>query len=205
MTSACTCTELPAEAPRIVVTGGPGAGKTALLEVLRRMFCDHVVILPESASILFGGGFPRRPSPAAHEAAQRAIFRVQHEIERLTVEEHRAVVVLCDRGTVDGSAYWDAEPDRFWNELGTTHDRELARYAAVFHLRTPADGDGYDRSNPLRIETPEQAAYRDHRILEAWAGHPSRTIIPSHASFLEKLATAVAAVRPLIPASCALG
>lgn len=86
--SACACATLPAEPPRIVITGGPGAGKTALLEVVRRMYCEHVVILPESASILFRGGFPSRPTPAAHEAAQRAIFRVQHEVERL-VEEGR--------------------------------------------------------------------------------------------------------------------
>lgn len=201
----CACTRFPAEPARIVITGGPGAGKTALLEVVRRMFCEHVVILPEAAGILFGGGFPRRPSPPAREAAQRAIFRVQHEVERLTVEERAAVVVLCDRGTIDGAAYWDAEPERFWNEVGTTHDRELARYAAVLHLRTPPDGDGYDRSNPLRIETPEQAAYRDRRILEAWAGHPLRTVVPSHASFLDKLAAAITALRPLVPASCVLG
>jgi len=28
---------------RIVLTGGPGAGKTAALEVLRRTFCAHLV------------------------------------------------------------------------------------------------------------------------------------------------------------------
>jgi predicted ATPase len=44
----------------VVLTGGPGAGKTALLEVVRRHFCEHVVVLPEAASIVFGGGLASR-------------------------------------------------------------------------------------------------------------------------------------------------
>ncbi|HVY44872.1 MAG TPA: AAA family ATPase, partial [Minicystis sp.] len=86
--------------PLIVLTGGPGAGKTAVLEVVRKHFCDHVEVLSESAGIVFGGGFPRRSTPAAKRAAQRAIFGVQREIERLAIEESRADLVLCDRGTL---------------------------------------------------------------------------------------------------------
>lgn len=44
---------------RVVPTGSPGAGKTAVLELIRHEFCSHVKILPESAGIVFGGGFPR--------------------------------------------------------------------------------------------------------------------------------------------------
>ncbi len=46
----------------VVLTGGPGAGKTAILEILRRSLCPCVAVLPEAASILFGGGFWRRLS-----------------------------------------------------------------------------------------------------------------------------------------------
>jgi uncharacterized protein (DUF2249 family) len=44
---------------RIVLTGGPGAGKTAVLELFRAAVCEHVNVLPEAAGIVFGGGFPR--------------------------------------------------------------------------------------------------------------------------------------------------
>ncbi len=54
----CDCEERHAYR-RIVLTGGPGAGKTAVLEIIRHHFCPHVHILPESAGIVFGGGFPR--------------------------------------------------------------------------------------------------------------------------------------------------
>lgn len=32
----------------IVLTGGPGAGKTAVLELVRQQFCAHVEVLPEA-------------------------------------------------------------------------------------------------------------------------------------------------------------
>ena len=53
----CGCKELVHQTKFIVITGGPGAGKTAALEMVKKSFCNHVVILPEAASILFSGGF----------------------------------------------------------------------------------------------------------------------------------------------------
>jgi len=109
---ACACHE-PHERRRVVLTGGPGAGKTAVLELIRQSFCGHVEVLPESAGIVFGGGFPGGERPAHRQAAQKAIFYVQRELEAAADAEHQAVV-LCDRGTVDGAAYWPGpgDPDR---------------------------------------------------------------------------------------------
>lgn len=56
---ACGCPEPSHELRLVVVTGGPDAGKTAVLELAARSFCEHVAILPEAATIVFGGGFPR--------------------------------------------------------------------------------------------------------------------------------------------------
>lgn len=75
----CTCTRTH-RSRRIVVTGGPGAGKTAVLELIRRAMCHHVHVLPESAGIVFGGGFPREARPAVLRPAQRAIYYVQRPI-----------------------------------------------------------------------------------------------------------------------------
>ena len=88
----------------INLMGSPGAGKTALLELIRQSFCSHVKVLPESAGIVFGGGFPREGDPACRRAAQRAIFFVQRELEAIG-DVHNPAIVLCDRGTVDGLAY----------------------------------------------------------------------------------------------------
>src|SRR5688500_11067731 len=99
MATRCECAPSSHDAKLVVLTGGPGAGKTAVLEAVRRSFCRHIGVLPEAASILFGGGFPRRDTPAARACGQRAIFRVQAELERMALDEREAAVALCDRGT----------------------------------------------------------------------------------------------------------
>jgi predicted ATPase len=131
----CACRE-PHPLKRVVLTGGPGAGKTAVLELIRQSLCEHVVVLPEAAGIVFGGGFPRTQSVPVRSAAQRAIFFVQRELEAAAGSTNPAIV-LCDRGTVDGAAYWPG-PDTLWSSVGVTRADEIARYDTVIHLRTPA-------------------------------------------------------------------
>ena len=44
---ACECSDVH-KRRRVVLTGGPGAGKTALLELIRQSFCAHVKVSPEA-------------------------------------------------------------------------------------------------------------------------------------------------------------
>lgn len=185
---------------RIVLTGGPGAGKTAVLELLRRYLCDHVQVLPEAAGIVYGGGFPRAPAADFRRAAQRAIFHVQREIER-AFESEPSALTLCDRGTVDGLAYWVGDDD-LMACVGTTLDAELRRYDVVIHLRTPAPNNGYNHQNPLRIESAAEAAAIDARIAQAWAGHPRRFIVEAAPDFLAKAARVIDLVRAELPPCC---
>jgi predicted ATPase len=194
----CDCTERH-HTRRIVLTGGPGAGKTATLELIRQSFCEHVHILPESASLVFGGGFPRVPSVAAARAAQRAIYYVQRELEAAAVEN--AAILLCDRGTVDGAAYWPG-PDELWTSVGTTLEIELRRYAAVIHLRTPSAQYGYNHTNPLRTESAREAALRDERIFDIWRTHPHRHIVEATPDFLTKAARVLDLIRSEMPECC---
>jgi predicted ATPase len=188
-----------------VLTGGPGAGKTAVLEVVRRQFCEHVVVLSEAAGIVYGGGFPRRATDPARRAAQLAIFHVQDQLEVLALAEAQAAVVLCDRGVLDGLAYWPDEPATFFAGAGTTREAALARYAAVIHLETPSAANGYNHQNALRIESAEEAAAIDRRLAAAWEGHPRRFVVGSTADFLEKLGRTMALLRGELPACCAAG
>jgi predicted ATPase len=184
----------------VVLTGGPGAGKTALLEVVRRHFCEHVVVLPEAASIVFGGGFPRRATDPSRRAAQRAIFYVQRELERMAQEDEGANLALCDRGTLDGLAYWPGESyDGFLRDVATSVERELARYAMVIHLRTPPAGNGYNHRNPLRTESAAEAHRIDDRIAEIWSTHPRRVVIESTPRFLDKVRHAIELLRTALP------
>jgi predicted ATPase len=196
----CDCTNAHV-ARRVVLTGGPGAGKTATLELIRRAsFCEHVQILPEAAGIVFGGGFPRRSDTAARRAAQRAIFHVQRELEEAAAGRN-AAIVLCDRGTVDGAAYWPG-PDDFFAEVRTTLADELRRYNAVIHLRTPPLGNGYNHQNPLRTESAVEAAEVDRRILRIWETHPRRFVVEATPDFLKKAARVLELMRAELPECC---
>ena len=189
----------------VVVTGGPGAGKTALLEIARRSFCKNIAFVPESAGIVFGGGFWRHDSLAGRKAAQLAIFHVQRQMERMVTQEGDVGFALCDRGTLDGLAYWPEPAEdgaSFWREAGTTRATELARYHAVIHLRTPDLSHGYNHQNPLRVESATEAQMLDARVLAAWDGHPNRTIVESSSDFLRKATEAILAIKVSLPDCC---
>lgn len=196
---ACECSEAH-ERRRLVLTGGPGAGKTAVLELIRQAFCVHVKELPEAAGIVFGGGFPRAEGAELRRAAQRAIFYVQRELEAAADSDNPAVV-LCDRGTVDGGAYWPG-PDDLWSSVGTTLAEQLRRYDAVIHLRTPAIGSGYNQQNPLRIESAAQAGAIDERIAQLWEHHQRRFVVEASPDFLGKAARVIGILRGEMPECC---
>lgn len=200
--SRCEC-EVRHLRRRIVLTGGPGAGKTAVLEALKHLLCSHVSVLAESAGIVFGGGFPRVDTIAARRAAQRAIFFVQRELETVA-EESDTAIVLCDRGLVDAVAYWPG-PDDFWSAVGMTLDEALARYDAVIHLRVPDDEHGYHRTNPLRVESAQEAAAIDQRILDAWSRHPRRYVVEASSDFLAKASQVLTIVGRELPQCCGGG
>lgn len=202
MSPKCACAMARHDCGLVVLTGGPGAGKTAVLEVIRHAFCEHVAVLPESATVLFGGGFPRHDTDAGRRGAQNAIFHVQRSMETMSQNEGRVALALCDRGTLDGLAYWPGGIAAGCAALNIDRQQELARYQAVIHLRTPSAENGYDHSNPVRRESATEAAALDARILGAWEGHPRRIIVESEQDFLRKLARAVEGIREQVPACC---
>lgn len=179
------------QAKLIVITGGPGAGKTAVLEMAKRLLDARVIILPEAASIIFGGGFWRLPSLTAKSAAQRAIFHVQSELENLVFDEGTWNMGLCDRGTLDGLAYWPRDEHLFWEMSQTSFEKEINKYYAVIHLRSPTDACGYNHTNPLRVETAQVAIGIDEKIAAIWKKHPRYQAINSNKDFLTKAQAAI--------------
>lgn len=173
-----------------------------MLEIAKKNFCEHIVILSEAASIIYGGGFTRKETLPSKKAAQRAIFHVQREMERAAIEEGKAAIALCDRGTLDGLAYWPEDQEEFFRELGINREKELTRYDAVIHLRTPGQHQGYNLSNPIRIESAEQAAKIDALIEKAWDGHPHREFIESGSDFIVKAQKAMEVIRKALPPCC---
>jgi len=182
---------------KIVLTGGPSAGKTALVSLIEKQFYNSLVSVPEAASILFRGGFPRRSESQQINHQQRAIYFVQVELEAMIAEENFGKSLLCDRGTLDGAAYWSGMPSDFFKSLNTTLEIEIKKYDYVIHLESP-NGHYYDRSNPVRVEKPPEAHVLDSKIKEIWSTHPHRLIVHCHKDFGEKVKEVIDFVSSII-------
>lgn len=190
----------PAQAHcRIVLTGGPGGGKTTAADLFRREIGDRVVMVPEAATMVFSGGFPRSTLPMAVHAAQRAIYHVQRNLEDVQAALYPEKVLLCDRGTVDGAAYWPGDSADFFAEMGSTLSAELARYDAVIFFESAAAG-GMDiqSGNPIRNETLEQAVQLDHRLRALWSQHPRFILVPHNPSFFKKISHGLAVLDSIV-------
>ncbi len=192
--------ETPNGRVRVVLTGGPGGGKTTAADLFRRELGDRVVIVPEAATLLFSGGFPRANDPLGVRSAQAAIFHVQRNLEDVQSALFPNRILLCDRGTIDGGAYWPGEPDDFFRLQGTTLETELLRYDAVIFFETAAAGGMsiIEGGNPARIETNEAAIRLDHKLRSLWSAHPRFTLVPHNPSFFKKITFGLAAIESIV-------
>ncbi len=185
---------------RIALTGGPGGGKTTAADLYRREIGERVVIVPEAATLLFGGGFPRARVPLAMRAAQSAIYHVQRNLEDVQSALYPERILLCDRGTIDGAVYWpDGDEQTFFAAQGTTLAAELARYEAVIFFETAAAGGiSIEGGNPVRNESLAEALALDHRLRAVWSQHPHFVLVRHEASFFHKMRAGLDALSSVV-------
>lgn len=112
---------------------------------------------------------------------QKILMKLQMALEECFVEigqmvRSNDVVILVDRGLLDGSAYvskenWQALLDDTGCNLVTLRDN---RYDAVLHMVTAADGasEFYAAlNNEARYESIDEAIEKDKKLREAYIGH----------------------------------
>lgn len=193
---------------RIVLTGGPCAGKTtAMARITERLesLGWRVFRVPEAATLLFSGG--ARPETWSHDEQvrfQTLLLTLGAQLEDAFVSAAHACgkpsVVLCDRGAMDSRAYVG---DEAWFEILKASEWTVVglrdeRYDAVVHLVTAADGAeaAYTTANnAVRDETPEQARALDARTMAAWVGHSHLRVIKNEGvDFEGKIRRATAAI-----------
>lgn len=184
----------------IVITGGPCSGKTTGLARLNRMLSDRgykVLISPESATKLITAGMTPGELPWIEFQEEILLDTLSQEDRILSIakryrDKGRKVVVLCDRGAMDGEAYIGEDAyGELLERLGFTR-RQLCdeRYHAVIHLRTAAFGaeEFYTlANNEARHETPLEAWLLDERTLFAWTRHQHPRAIDNSTDFEGKL------------------
>ena len=201
---------MPSRPLKIVLTGAPGSGKTSAVRALAHdpEFCRQtggVTPVSEAATATYARLGTRwdRLDTAGRRDVQRAIYRLQLDHEAAAEQAARAAggrLVLLDRGTIDGGAYWPAGPAGYWRELGTTAAAELARYDAVVLLETAAAVGAYDgeSTNAVRFEDAAAAVENGRLLAELWSAHPRVSHVPAAATFAAKLSAVRRAVLEII-------
>lgn len=180
--SSCSCF-------RIALTGGPGGGKTTAADLFRREIGDRLVVVPEAATLLFSGGFPRNGNEEAVMNVQTAIYHVQRNLEDIQSRTYPGRILLCDRGTIDSAVYWPSgNPDDFFHHVDSDLESELKRYDAVLFFETAAVGGlSIEGGNRYRTESLAESLALDKRLRDVWSQHPNFTLVKHHESFIQKI------------------
>ena len=183
---------------KIVLTGGPCAGKTTALNWVNNYFSQRgykVLFVPETATELISNGVAPWTCGSGYDF-QYNIFKLQKFKEQIYEDAAKTmncekVLIVCDRGVMDNKAYTsNAEFKRILKENNTNETKERDSYDAIFHLVSAAKGKEkvYTlANNKARTETIEEAKTLDDKIISAWTGHPHLRIVDNSTEFEEKL------------------
>ena len=184
---------------KIVLTGGPCAGKTTALQQIEKEFTErgyHVIIVPEAATLLIQSGIrPFGEHGMDMVSFQKYVIDLQMTLENLAMkaanEDQNPCLIVCDRGLLDDKAYVE---DTSWKKLLDTYHQTqwdwMNRYDMVIHLRTAAMGkeEFYTLgNNQARTESPKEACEKDQKTLESWLGHENLKVIGNETSFQDKI------------------
>lgn len=184
---------------KIVLTGGPCAGKTTTTERIEEVFSKlgyAVFSLPEAATLFINAGadFLTQDRHLYFETEKNMLtflLQMEDSFYRIAEATGKPALVINDRGAMDISAYMTPEDwKRLLASVNLTEEDLLARYKAVFHLCTSAKGapNSYTLSNnSARMETIEEAVSVDNNLIRAWQSHPNLHIIESEEFVKDKI------------------
>jgi len=193
------------EITKIVITGGPCAGKSTAMSWVQNAFTQMgytVLFVPETATELITGGVAPWTCGTNGEY-QKCQLRLQLDKERVFEQgaktmDVQKVLIVCDRGALDNKAYMDSiEFAQVLEYLGTNEIELRDNYDAVFHLVTAAKGaeEFYTTANnSARTETVDEAAALDDKLISAWTGHPHLRVIDNSSNFEDKMKRLIAEI-----------
>lgn len=184
---------------KIVLTGGPCAGKTTALVRVIEHFSSlgfKVFTIPEVPTMFSQAGMDYlTTNKNLFYEGEKATLEIQLDLEdkflKIAGQCDEPALIICDRGTLDISAYLEPEMwDEITRRVGVTTAELRDRYDAVLHLVSAADGAEQfytTANNHERTEGLEKARSLDKRIIQAWLSHPHLRVINNHIDFAAKL------------------
>lgn len=203
---------------RIVLTGGPAAGKTTLISRILKEFKKEdgwrVIIIPETATELISGfGIKPFGDCVTMEDFQYFVISDQLHKEKLALAAAKLVpedkvLIIYDRAVLDDKAYiTDEQFKTTLAHFGKTEEDVMQGYDAVLHLVSCAKGAefAYNFGNAARYESVEVAREKDDLTLRAWSRHPNLHIIDNSVDFDEKINRGIAAIYSLVGQSAPQG
>jgi len=197
------------EIKKIVLTGGPCAGKTTAFSKINEEITKNgykVLFLQETATELINSGFNANTCKNLLEF-QTMIAKLQLYKEQLFLEfaknmPYDKILVVCDRGVPDNKAFLGQKDyNKLLKILNKTEIQVRDNYDAVFHLCSCAKGaEKYYslNNNSARTETLEQARESDDKIISAYTGHPHLRIIDNSTNFEDKMKRLIEEIRVLL-------
>ena len=184
---------------KIVLTGGPCAGKTTALVKIMEHFSSigyKVFIIPELPTLFLQAGMDYlTDNKDLFYEGEKATLEMQIALEdkflQMAKSVKQPVLIVCDRGTMDISAYMNPV---LWNQIISdakmNNEMLRSRYDAVLHLVSAADGAEQfytTATNNKRTEGIELARILDKKVIQAWSEHPHLRVINNHEDFETRL------------------
>jgi len=174
---------------KIVLTGGPCAGKTTVFEAIADNLRNkgyYVITIGETATELIKNNFLPSSNKEHILMFQDIVLKTQYikesvaEIYAEEIAKKQKVIILCDRGILDNRAYLESQEDFEFilnkNNLDEFHI--LNKYDLVIDLLSTASykKESYEL-NGIRSESVEEAEALDKKTSMAWMHHNNMKII----------------------------
>ena len=183
------------ELKKIVLTGGPGAGKTTALPYCIECLLSagfEVVVISEGATAVMNSGISVKSNVVDAIEFQRSIMKYQllweNMAQSISYKTDRPLVLLLDRCMIDNKAYITKDEwEKLIAEFNLSELEIFSRYDMIVHLVTAAYGAEYAYSCDNNIQrgekTIEEARKTEDNIKSAYYGHINIRYIDNSTDF----------------------
>lgn len=183
---------------RIVLTGGPGSGKTTVLDTINKVYTSlnyKVIIVEETATYLIEKGIRPFGDGAINLIDfQELVLGMQLAKERIIdrateMMNEENIIIVYDRGAIDNCAYVSEEEFRgVLKRLNNvkTFAELMNKYDLVINL--VGRKDFYTKeNNQARSEEVDEALKLGEKSLKSWLGHKKIKIVLPKDKFEDKI------------------
>lgn len=203
---------------RIMLTGGPGGGKTTAVHILEKHFrlkgyC--VLTVPEAATNILESGLHPGQELSTEQFQELVMLEQIHNEETVSKAlammkdkpeyKDQTVLILYDRGFPDQLAYIDEKVfEKMLRKEGIELKDIFFRYDQVFHMVSAAKGasefyknkDSEDAgpTDHVRMETVQEAAEKDQITQNIWCSARPVEVIDNSTDLNGKLQKVISSV-----------